>query len=906
MKNLAARQETKTTKFPLRSHNSRHEDGEAVSWPPTPQRPYLICRFARIIWTMRTRILGPAALILTSLVGYACSAGPNSEKDKGTTQGGDNVSVDGSGGSGEINPLDPNNPGTGTGGIVDTGPVVLPVAPPCKADGTCDDGSICTVSNNCGVVSIDPATGMPISCQNHDQCQSDTYCCDADCAKNADEAGVCIPGNAGPGNADSCKGEIQIGVFSPAVQCEWKANDAFGGNVAVTPLVADLPNDSGESAEIVFTSFAGDDSNAASKNVPGTLRIIRGDNCQLLETIEGSKGIVRANTTPALADLDGDGNIEIVSYKKDSGLIAFKWNGTSYDKYWENNTPSIGASQVWSGVAIHDLGTGVPSIIVGSGDKVYTFNGKTGAEIGSAITASAGGSTFNGFIPVIGDFDNDGVPSLLTSTGNSLYAVNWEGNGWGKADASSQIKFNAGAIAHFAFADFGTESADGNSFDETKLDGIAEIVTTEDQATARVGVFTLKGQTLMNIKTDLVNPPTGAGAPTRESGGPPVIGDFDKDGFPEIGVAGATRFRVFDLGCKGAPAGCESDFVRWSTASQDASSRQTGASVFDFDGDGKAEAIYADECFLRVYEGDTGKVLFSSYRTSGTWYENPVVADVDKDQNTEIVVNSAYEVKCPAGGASGTPYVDPLHPGVGCDDNDSSSCGQGSRCVDSYCRCTGNDQCGSGLTCLPALTGGDNTCRATHPNDANSVGGIKVLRDRLDRWTSSRAIWNQHAYSVTNINEDGSVPNMSSWEQNFTNTEYNHYRQNAQGDAAPDDLPDVTGKLDTADLCKQVNDKLFLTGRICNRGNKAVGAALPATFYDANGNILCVSYTQTPVKGNGDCRLVSCEVNLETVSGSVKMVVNDDGMGGRTTVECRENNNSDTVLLEEGLCVVVK
>lgn len=33
-------------------------------------------------------------------------------------------------------------------------------------------------------------------------------------------------------------------------------------------------------------------------------------------------------------------------------------------------------------------------------------------------------------------------------------------------------------------------------------------------------------------------------------GGPPIIGDFDADGLPEIGVADGTFLRVFDPDCK--------------------------------------------------------------------------------------------------------------------------------------------------------------------------------------------------------------------------------------------------------------------------------------------------------------------------------------------------------------------
>ena len=41
-----------------------------------------------------------------------------------------------------------------------------------------------------------------------------------------------------------------------------------------------------------------------------------------------------------------------------------------------------------------------------------------------------------------------------------------------------------------------------------------------------------------------------------------------------------------------------------------------------------------------------------------------------------------------------------------------------------------------------------NTCRAEHPNGAKKTG-IRVLKDKLDRWASSRSIWNQHAYNIT-------------------------------------------------------------------------------------------------------------------------------------------------------------
>ena len=53
---------------------------------------------------------------------------------------------------------------------------------------------------------------------------------------------------------------------------------------------------------------------------------------------------------------------------------------------------------------------------------------------------------------------------------------------------------------------------------------------------------------------------------------------------------------------------------------------------------------------------------------------------------------------------------------------------------------------------------------------------VQVIRDVEDRWIQARRIWNQHAYHVTNVREDGTIPQVApkSWEL------FNTFRTNIQ------------------------------------------------------------------------------------------------------------------------------
>jgi hypothetical protein len=124
-------------------------------------------------------------------------------------------------------------------------------------------------------------------------------------------------------------------------------------------------------------------------------------------------------------------------------------------------------------------------------------------------------------------------------------------------------------------------------------------------------------------------------------GGPPTVADFDGDGFAEVGAASSTAYVVFDLQCTGEPlpTECEREWVRWMVENDDCSSRATGSSVFDFEGDGSAEVVYADETTFRIFNGSDGTILYEdTTHRSNTRLEMPIVVDVDNDGKSEVVV----------------------------------------------------------------------------------------------------------------------------------------------------------------------------------------------------------------------------------------------------------------------------
>ena len=781
---------------------------------------------------------------------------------------------------------------------------------PC--DETCPTGLVC-VQGQC-----EPP--QP-TCATNQDCEYDSYC-------NA--SGQCVPYGSPPSNTTNdpnCTLAIAAGAFAPVVFCSFPAQPGVdaGGivdpfptyvDVQATPIVVNFNqapgSDSGTSGPpSIIAPFTVPVPNSYTENA-GVIRVLNGTNCALEANLgNGASGVtapMRSSTAVAVGDLDGDGVAEVVAYSGDLSVVAFTRKAGVWSPLWKSInattdgttefTATILSGESWAGPSIHDLDNdGKPEILV----EGYVINGQTGV-LRAPLPADY--ATYSvGIPPVVADLDSNGKVELIT--GAHVWDFDGTTNAW--VDDPAYLLTTTTLPGWAGIADF-------NPYDGLKT---PEIAIAE---TSTLSVYNRDHSVFMGMTA--ISVPGGGG-------GPPTIADFDGDGLPEIGLAGQDYYTVFDPDCQATPRtggkcattgtnACDSTpgaacptFVLWDRKTQDHSSNITGSSVFDFQATGTAQVVYADECFARVFNGQNGAVQFSQYHSSCTWLENPIVADVDGDFHAELVVPS--NVACAPGAladgidCSGSLDTADTDGGVGVDITFvGEQCQQNGDCVSGvcdvgYCRCVTSADCcalANGAACIeqglecavpPAGTPGvGNTCRAPHPH---GVSGITVYKDAKNRWVRSRTIWNQDAYAVTNVNENGTIPSTSTWASNWTTPGLNNFRQNVPGEANGQSIGDLTAQAGPNFVCQ--GSTAVLDAPICNRGTAPVGAGVVVGFYDGTTKI-CTATTTTAL-AVGQCEVVACSWASPPTSGggavNITVVAND----GDGIPVCDTENNKGLV-----------
>ncbi|MBX7192324.1 MAG: hypothetical protein K1X94_09710 [Sandaracinaceae bacterium] len=551
----------------------------------------------------------------------------------------------------------------------------------CNEDQICNAGRCelsCAAELQCGTVCCD--TGQEcltdrcvVACADEAQrCGTDgNLCCGADqaCLRDAcvdlgpactyteecalDE--VCEPtlGRCTPrSSVDVCEYRPPVGDFAPVIGCRWqppagarRASD----DIVMAPAVANLTDDNGDGEtntldvpDIAFVSF--DRVTDGCCTARGTLRIVDGrcNDDGTMTTIatvdtpflDNSTGLAIGNLHPAA--MTAERAPEIVATIQNGGTIAFRRtaaDGSTWETMWHNTMHLAAGRYNGSGAApsLADLdGDGQTEVIVGNVvlnglDGTVRWDGNVTVRPGAGV----GNNAFLGPTSTVADLDLDGTPEVIA--GNTVYDGPTGAEVW-------------------TFAYTTTNSACGGS---VTCDGYNAVGNFDDDPEGEV-VIVRRGEVFVlehdgTLKTRVAIPIDDC---ANNEGGPPTVADFDGDGHAEIGVASADFYVVFDLQCTGdpLPSGCIATNVRWQVPNTDCSSRSTGSSVFDFDGDGRAEVVYADEQNFRIFSGVDGTVLFDDTdHTSNTRLEMPIVVDVDNDGKSEVLVPEAPGTDVPDG-----------------------------------------------------------------------------------------------------------------------------------------------------------------------------------------------------------------------------------------------------------------
>lgn len=112
----------------------------------------------------------------------------------------------------------------------------------------------------------------------------------------------------------------------------------------------------------------------------------------------------------------------------------------------------------------------------------------------------------------------------------------------------------------------------------------------------------------------------------------PVLTDLNADGLTDLVFS--TSLAIVALENTGAGSFIE----RWEVPTDDLSGR-SGPVAFDFTGDGRAEIVHRGQDFLRVINAFNGDILAETNCFSSTYFDKPVVANINSGPQGEILVS---------------------------------------------------------------------------------------------------------------------------------------------------------------------------------------------------------------------------------------------------------------------------
>lgn len=472
----------------------------------------------------------------------------------------------------------------------------------------------------------------------------------------------------------------------------------------------------------------------------------------------------------------------------------------------------------------------------------------------------------------VGDIDSDGAPEIVAIS-ESLDVLAFENDGTFKWRAERPI----GRLAHPALADLDRDGSpevivgswvydsQGNLKWAT-LPPLGQGANAWGDIPIVADLNLSGGQEVMAGNTAYHHDGTVYWRNTSLGDGYNAVGNFDDDPFPEVVLV--SQRKVYLLEHDGD--------VQWGPTllpGPSHSDRNRGGppTVADLDGDGAPEIGVAGGYYYTAIDTN-GSIMWQSPiddRTSNV--TGSTVFDFDGDGAAEVVSSDEQKLRIYRG-TDGTVLWETA----------SSSSTQHE---------------------YPVVADVDADLSAEIVMVSNNFAwgqqnGIQVYGDADSSWVRTRQLWNQHAYHVTNILDDGTIPatEVPSW------LTHNTYRLNLPETGSVFALPDPTASYLRVTPLSGLPGVL-LTGRVGNGGAVALSPGMPVAFYawdlagPGTGPTL-IGLTSTSRRLEiGEHEDVSVRWSAPPVSTVlvIGMVVNDDGSGYAPVQDCDQSNNYHSV-----------
>jgi hypothetical protein len=431
---------------------------------------------------------------------------------------------------------------------------------------------------------------------------------------------------------------------------------------------------------------------------------------------------------------------------------------------FDPNAWTVGALRATSGDGSGELWTATPSYI-GS----YTAAGAADIDGDGVVEVLVAGADYK-----IAAFENDGTPKWISDqapldvkhwagSGDAPHIADMDHDGTPEIIVGNTIYDNEGHFLAAGTHGYAQSSYYGSTPTTADIDGDGV-----DDVIGGDAVYRLDGSDLWYNGGEV---------------GFPAVADFNLDGEPDIVVAGEGNIRIDDA---------EGNVLVPSVEIPSTFGDSWGGApvVADFDGDGEPEVGVASWDNFTVFDADLSILWSVTTHDYTSGITGATAFDFDGDGSAELVYSDEQSiwvlsgldgsVRSHSGHVSHTWLEYPIVVDVDGDDHAEI-----------------------------VLVGDD---------------GLQVFGSADDSWPAGRRIWNEYAYHLTNVNDDGTVPEVEepSWES------HNTYRSGdlTAGDALT--APDLS--VTSTSVCEEEcsEDTLVVWVQVANEG--AVDLDVPARF----------------------------------------------------------------------------